>query len=164
MRPERHVPHSIATMRIRLIRALAPQLLAMPRDRRLIVIAPDWLAWTMGYYFLRAGGEPIHALGTWNHPEIYNPDASPWYDPALVNNAQAQILSTMRRRNGYLAFIVDPEVRDSGGIPYSKSLALEAALRRHLSVEYDRTFPSPREPAELIILARRAPQGRQKKP
>ena|GEM_PF-5838996 len=135
------------------VRDIAAVLAALPRDNRLIVAAPDWMGWTLGYYVLRPRGEAIHAVGTWNHAELYNANASAWFDPFFASKAADRIVRESAGRHGYVALVINPRARESGGIPYSKSLDVRSALERRLSVRFDRVFPSPREPAELMIFS-----------
>lgn len=125
-------------------------------SRTLIVVAPDYLGPSLGYY-LRARAAPSVVVGFANagDPEHFRCCAA-WRRPDLVAAAASSLLA---RARGFdrIALVYEPGAVDRGSVPYAKALALRALLTARLPVLWDRRFPGSAETVGITLLA--VPRG-----
>ncbi|MBD5655633.1 MAG: hypothetical protein IAI50_10720 [Candidatus Eremiobacteraeota bacterium] len=129
----------------------------------LVVVAPDYLGPTVGYY---ARGERTTPIG---FPHRTNPQLSrwdgygdAWHEPGIVSSELAFLLERFDGRYDRLALLTDPRVVDRGTIPYSIVRLLQRDLERRLPVVERRTFPGRDEAVSVTIFAH--PRNVQRRP
>jgi len=119
--------------------------------RTLLVVAPDYLGPSLGYYLRDGTGAAVVGFANASQPEHFRCCAA-WRRTALVVAAEREILL---RAHGFarVAFVYDPGAVDRGTVPYSAALQLRAHLARDLPILRDRRYAGEFEPAALTLFA-----------
>jgi hypothetical protein len=120
--------------------------------RTLIVVAPDYLGPALGYYLRAFPDATVLGIPHGEHPERFRCCEDAWRRPALVADAEREIMANAR---GFtrIAFVYDPGATDRGEIPYSRALELRAKLMRDLPVLSEHAYAGSLEPAAVTVFA-----------
>jgi len=121
--------------------------------RTLVVVAPDYLGPSLGYYLRGRAVEGTVGFANASQPEHFRCCAA-WRRPALVSDAERAILARARARAvERIAFVYDPGAVDRGSVPYSAALDLRAGLARVFPVLWDRRYPGEFESVGVTLFA-----------
>ncbi|SLN30505.1 glycosyltransferase family 39 protein [Oceanibacterium hippocampi] len=118
------------------IRSFAASLDDVTLRQSLIVLAPDYLGPTFGYY-MRNRPASYRGFTRWTHPEIFTPIdyAEIWDETDTVSEAMARI-EALAPRFRTLLFVLDMRVDGpSGQMHYEHSLELRDALGKRYALE-----------------------------
>ncbi len=133
------------------MRALVAASAADLSARALIVVAPDYLGPSLGYYLRDRPDAQLMGFANRSRPEHFR-CCDAWHRPALVPDAERAILARSRAFDR-IAFVYDPSSADRGTVPFSRVLELRARLERDLPVLSDRSFEGNLEPAAITVFA-----------
>jgi len=119
--------------------------------RTLVVVAPDYLGPSLGYYLRDRAAEGTVGFANASQPEHFRCCAA-WRRPALVLTAEREILARSRAF-ARIAFVYDPGAVDRGTVPYSTALDLRARLARDLPVLWDHRYAGAFESVGVTLFA-----------
>jgi hypothetical protein len=124
--------------------------------RTLVVVAPDYLGPTFGYYSL-GRGVTVVGFPHRDAPQFFRWDnyADAWLAPGVVEKAEANVEQRFDSRYDRLALLVDSDLTDRGRLRYTLANELAAALTRRFRVITHRSFDGREEAVSITILERR---------
>jgi hypothetical protein len=140
------------------MRALVAGARAELGPRTLIVVAPDYLGPSLGYYLRDEPGSAVVGFANRYRPEHFR-CCGAWRRPDLVAAAARDILT---RSRGFerVALVYEPGAVDRGTVPYGKALELRRRLDAALPMLWDRRYPGSLEATGMTLLAVPAAQSR----
>jgi 4-amino-4-deoxy-L-arabinose transferase-like glycosyltransferase len=109
------------------IRALAPRaLVEAANPHTLLLLVPDYLGPTFGYYVGRFVAQPLHGFARWDDPQIFATRryGAIWADPAALSGAEAKIGAAMTQPGARLFLVRDTILIDRGAMRYTRANAL----------------------------------------
>ncbi len=125
--------------------------------RTLVVLAPDYLGPTFGYYSL---GRAVSVVGFPHRdaPQFFRWDgyAAAWLAPRVVESAEANVERRFDARYVRLALLADSNLTDRGPLRYTLANELATALARRYRVVARKSFGGREEAVSLTILERRS--------
>jgi hypothetical protein len=140
------------------MRALTRDAAAAWNARTLVVVAPDYLGPSLGYYLRDRSDIRLVGFPNGDRPEYFRCCAA-WNAPALVASAE-RALRARARGFDRLAFVYDPGAADRGALPFSDALALRARFARDFLVLSDERYPGELEPVAVTVFSLRPPHKR----
>jgi mannosyltransferase len=116
----------------------------------LIVVAPDYLGPSLGYYLRAIPGATLTGVPHGDHPERFRCCEDAWRAPLLVADSERAIA---RRARGFarIAFVYDPDVTDRGDVPYSRVRELRDRLRLRYRLVAEGASRRDLEPVAIAI-------------
>jgi hypothetical protein len=120
--------------------------------RTLVVVVPDYLGPSLGYYLRDRPDAFLMGVPHADHPEHFRCCENEWRDPAFVDDAERTIV-TRAADFERVALVSDPLAVDRGRVPFSKTFELRARLVRDFQLLSDRRYDGNLESAEFVVFA-----------
>jgi Dolichyl-phosphate-mannose-protein mannosyltransferase len=140
------------------IRDLAPQAIALGQHNRvMVVVAPDYLGPTMGYYYSRVTGAPVYGYARWSDPQIFVTKGYQelWSTRGLARAARRHIRAWMTGPDARLVLVRDNILIDRARMHYTRANRLIAWIWSHYRLLSSVEFPGRDEDVIMEVFAPR---------
>ena len=137
------------------IRSLAADLDRSPLQSTVLVVAPDYLGPTFGYYGARSQTAPFYGFARWDRPQLFTPGdyAAIWNNPAIVFYTERRIHEEAVLGARSLALVWEDAPARLGRMPFGKTQELVAALSRTYALRKQVTYRGTQESVTLSVFS-----------
>jgi 4-amino-4-deoxy-L-arabinose transferase-like glycosyltransferase len=140
------------------VRAAVAALAPFRGHTLLVIAAPDYLGATLNYYFRSTPGVTLRGIATWEKPQFYKYDLTPWEAKNFTRNEVDRVEQLARKQNALIVLVDRPRANTFNGVPFARALWVVGPLKRENHLLYERSFPSLREAVNVTVL--QSPSGR----